>query len=449
MKSKSKTVYRPKMVVIGAGSIHFTRKVAVGMCKDAHFRGGTLSLVDINEGMLDVMGRLCNRIINETGANLALEITIDREIALKDADFVVLSFSNKGVDLWETETKIPAMYGVRQSSGDSIGPGGLFRSIRTIPAILEVARDIERICPDAWVFNYVNPTSVIGAALNRHTKLKKVLALCDGVLLPDSIHGLLKRAGVPAKHWREAEAKIGGINHFSWMTEFRLKKKNLMPALLQSIKKKPEAHASKGVEQILETYGWYALVGGHMVEFLPYFQGKGSNPEESYVNYVFPIDERRKWMKSFNEEIRRQVDGTESIDKLITETKPDLVIRIADSVIDNAGDSHFVNFPNKGNISNLPDNVMVELPAGIYSNHYKGEKFGEMPRVLRSWLLRILDVQELTLEAAMTGSRKALRQALIADPLTFSFEDADHVIDDLIRAEAEDLPPVWRRGGRI
>ncbi|NQU11333.1 hypothetical protein HQ590_11110 [bacterium] len=437
----------PKLVVVGAGSIFFTRAVAIGMGQDPLFRGGTLSLVDLNTEMLEVMRRLCERLVREIGADLTIEATPDRTVAFRNADFVVLSFSNKGVDLRETETVVPAKYGVRQSSGDSIGPGGLFRSIRTIPTILAVARDIERICPAAWVFNYVNPTTVIGGALNRCTKLK-TLALCDGVVLPDTLLRLLDRVGVPRKRLADVTMKIGGLNHFSWLTEFRLGKRDLMPRLLESLRKKPEEYASKAVEQILEAYGWYSLVGGHMPEFLPHFQGRGSSPQDSYVNYVFPIEERRKWMRSFNEEIRRQADGTEPVDNLIASTKPDLVIRIADSILENAGDRHFVNIPNRGYITNLPEQAIVEVPARIYAKRYQAERFGDLPPVLRSWLLRIIDVQELTLEAALTGSRAALRRALIADPLTMSFEDADRIINDLIRTEQEDLPPVWRNGGK-
>jgi len=434
---------KPKFVVVGAGSIFFTRAVAVGMCKDARFRGGTLSLVDVNPEALEVMTRLCRRIFDETGAGLTLEATTDRKVAFKDADFVVLSFSRRGVDLRETDTVIPAKYGVRQSSGDSIGPGGLFRSLRTVPAILEVARDMEAICPDAWAFNYVNPSTIMGGALNRCTKLKS-LAICDGVTLPDTLLGLLDRVGIPREAADEVTMKIGGINHFSWMTEFRYQGRDMMPDLLCSIKAHPEAYASKAVEQILETFGWYSLVGGHMVEFLPYYQGHGSNPAESYTNYIFEIDERRKWMREFNAEIRRQAAGEEPIDGLIRDTKPDLAIRLAGAVLDNAGERHFVNFPNRGHIANLPDEAIIELPAHIYADRFEGKIFGEMPPVLRSWMLRIIDTQELTLEAALTGSRQALRQALIADPMTVSIEDAEHIIDELLREEKDDLPEMWQ-----
>ncbi|MGD0092482.1 MAG: hypothetical protein ABSE73_21410 [Planctomycetota bacterium] len=226
---------KPKLVVVGAGSIFFTRAVAVGMCKDPRFRGGTLALVDVDPAMLDVMARLCRRIIAETGAELNLETAADRKAAFRNADFVVLSFSRRGVDLREVDTVIPARYGVLQSSGDSIGPGGLFRSIRTIPTVLGMARDMEALCPDAWVFNYVNPTTVIGGALNRHSKMR-TLAVCDGVVLPDTKLALLDRVGIPRGQAGEVAMKLGGINHFSWITEFRHGGKDLMPALRQSLK---------------------------------------------------------------------------------------------------------------------------------------------------------------------------------------------------------------------
>jgi alpha-galactosidase len=438
-----RSMAKPKLVIIGAGSIFFTRAVAIGMCGDPHYRGATLSLVDIDPEMLDVMRRLCQRIVAETGADLIIEATTDRREALVDADFVVLSFSLKGVDLRETETVIPANYGVIQCSGDTVGPGGLFRSIRSIPPVLEVARDIERICPDAWVFNYINPSPVIGAALNRYTKLK-VLALCDGVLLPDKKLELMQRTGVPASAVDDVHMKVGGINHFSWVTELRHGDRDLLPALLDSLRREPETYSSDAVAQLLEVFGVYSAIGGHMVEFLPYFQGRGLKPEESYVSHVFEIDERRKWMREFNEEIRQQADGAAPITQLIEKTRPDLVVRIANSILDDAGDIHYVNFPNAGNITNLPEGAMIELPARIYADRYEGEAFGDMPLVLRSWLLRIVDVQELTLQAAMTGDRQLLRQALVIDPLTVSIEDAEHIIDDLLAAEADDLPAVWR-----
>ena len=435
-----------KMVVVGAGSIFFTRALAIGLCKNPRYQGGTLSLVDVNPEMLDVMTRLCGRIVSATGADLRVEAHGDRKKALPGADFIVLCFSNKGVDLRETETKIPARYGIIQPSGDSIGPGGLFRSIRTIPTVLEVCRDIEAICPDAWVFNYINPSTVVGSAISRHTRLKS-MALCDAALYPETVEKVCGLAGLSLEERREATLRFGGLNHFCWLTEFRLGKRDLMPDLLAGVRGNPDPHAGRSVEQILDIFGWYATAGGHMVEFLPYFQGKGFEPSASYVTHVFPIDERRKWMKSFNEEIRRQADGTEPVDKLIAATKPDLVVRVADAMIDGGGETHFVNFPNRGHISNLPDGAVVELPATFGKDGFTPGIYGEMPPVLRSWLLRVIDAQELTLEAAMTGSRRALRHALMVDPLTFSFETADRVIDELIRAEGDDLPPMWRNGG--
>ncbi len=433
---------KPKFVIIGAGSIFFTRAIVIGMCKDPHYRSGTLALVDIDPDMLDVMRRLCERIIQECKADLTIEATTDRCDVLPGADFVVLSYSVKGVDLREVETVVPARYGVTQSSGDTTGPGGIFRALRSIPGVLTVARDIERLCPDAWVFNYINPTTLIGAALFRHTRLK-VLALCDGVLMPEKKIGLMNRVGLPVEADKEVVMKIGGLNHFSWVTEFRHGNRDLMPALHQSLREHPEDYANRAVMQILEIFGFYSAIGGHMVEFLPWFQGHGVNPDESYTLQVFEIDERRKWMKSFNEEIRAQADGTMPVSELIAKTKPDLAIRLANSVLDDDGAVHYVNFPNRGHITNLPDNAVIELPARIYADRYEADPFGPMPPVLRSWLLRVIDTQELALEAIRTQDRRLLRQALVADPLTVSIEDADHIIEALFEAEGDDIPDGW------
>jgi alpha-galactosidase len=434
----------PRFVIVGAGSIFFTRAVAVGMCRDAHYDGATLVLLDTNPAVLDTMTKVGRRIVERTGANLTIEATTDRARALAKADFVVLSFSVKGVDLREVETQIPARYGVLQSSGDTIGPGGLFRAIRTIPAVLQVARDIEALCPEAWVFNYINPAPVVTAAIWQTTKLRKVLSLCDGILMPEKKYELMQRVGLPREVADEVTFKIGGINHFSFVTEFSQTGQDLMPRLLQHLRDHPEQYASQAVEKILEVFGYYCAIGGHMTEFLPYFQGHGSNPQESYTNYLFQISERRKWMKEFHQEIEEQAAGTRSVDDLIDNTHPDLTIRIANSVLDDSGEAHHVTFPNHGHITNLPESTMVELMARVYRDRFEGEVFGDMPRVLRGWMMRVADVQELTLEAALSGDSRLLRQALAADPLTVSLEDTDHIIADLIAAEGDDIPPSFR-----
>jgi alpha-galactosidase len=265
-------------------------------------------------------------------------------------------------------------------------------------------------------------------------------------MLPDKKYELMERAGVPREQEAEVVMKVGGLNHFSWVTEFRRGGEDLMPRLLQSLKGRPETYASRAVERVLEVFGFYSAIGGHMVEFLPYFQGRGWRPEESYVCHVFEIQERRKWMRQFNEEIRRQASGEEPVTGLIAQTRPDLVIRIANSILDDSGGVHYVNFPNRGHITNLPEGAEVELPARIFADRYEGERFGDMPPVLRGWMLRVIDVQELTLQAAMTGDRGLLRQALAADPLTVSLEDAEHIMADLLAAEHDDLPGPWREG---
>lgn len=435
-------IENPKITIVGAGSIFFTRAVVIGMCQDDHYRGGVLALIDTDAEMLDVMHRLCLRIVDEMEADLEIQVSTDRCDVLPGSDFVVLSFSMKGVDLREVDTQIPAKYGVIQASGDTTGPGGMFRAMRSIPAVLEVARDIERLCPDAWVLNYINPTTQVGAALNRETNLK-VLALCDGVLLPDKKFEMMKRVSLPTEAEPDVTMKVGGINHFSWVTEFSHQQRDLMPDLLRSLKADPEVHANGATVQLLEIFGFYSAVGGHMIEFLPWFQGHGLHPEKSYTCEVFEIAERRKWMKSFNEEIRAQATGDMAIDALIAETRPDLAIRIANSVMDDSGDTHFANFPNNGHISNLPNEAMIELPIRMYADRFEADPFGPMPPLLRTWLLRVIEVQEMTLEAIRTYDRQLLRQALIADPMTVSIEDTDSILADLFEAERDDLPSEW------
>ena len=173
----------PKVVLIGAGSLFFGRQFIWEMAHSEILNKGAMALVDIDAKRLGKMMDMARLVIEKSGSPVKLEGSQDRLGVLKGADFVILSFANMGVHYRGIDCMISEKYGVGMCSGDTIGPGGIFRAMRELPVILEIAKDIERLCPDAWVINYINPTAVNGIGLMRHSKVKS-FALCDSLHMP-------------------------------------------------------------------------------------------------------------------------------------------------------------------------------------------------------------------------------------------------------------------------
>ena len=178
------SIQSPKVVVIGAGSLFFGREAIWQMTRSPHLNRGILSLVDTDPARLEKLGTLAEKVVAATGVELGIEVASDWKDALPGADFVVLSFAVDTVRYRGLDCEISAKYGLRMCSGDTIGPGGIFRAMRELPLIMDCAADIERLCPDAWVINYINPSTVNGIALFRYASQIKSIALCDSLHMP-------------------------------------------------------------------------------------------------------------------------------------------------------------------------------------------------------------------------------------------------------------------------
>ena len=181
---KKAEVQHPKVVIVGAGSLFFGRQAIWQMVHSPYLNEGTLALVDTDGERLEKMARLAEMVIADNHVPLALETSTERKEVLSGSDFVVISFADRSAKFRGIDCKVSEKYGIRMCSGDTIGPGGIFRTMRELPIILECARDIESICPDAWVINYINPTTVNGIGLRRYGPELKSFALCDSLHMP-------------------------------------------------------------------------------------------------------------------------------------------------------------------------------------------------------------------------------------------------------------------------
>ena len=187
-------IQKPKVVVIGSGSLFFGRQAIWQMVQSPQLNSGMLSLVDKDPQRMAKMGLLAEKVVAETGVNLKIEIASHWNDALPGADFVVLSFAADTVRYRGLDCQISEKYGIRMCSGDTIGPGGIFRAMRELPLIMECIADIERLCPEVWVINYINPSAVNGMAIARYARRVKSFALCDSLHMPKVKMRFAKRA---------------------------------------------------------------------------------------------------------------------------------------------------------------------------------------------------------------------------------------------------------------
>ena len=228
------------MVVVGAGSLFFGRQAIWQMGHSTHLNTGRLALVDSDPKRLDKTARLAEMVIADSNASLALEASTKWKDVLRGADFVVLSFANQSTLFRGIDCEVSERFGVRMCSGDTIGPGGIFRAMREFPVILECARDVESLCPNAWVINYINPTTVHGIGLKRFAPKLNSFALCDSLHMPHKIRRYAEWAGIvaPGEDYSDVvdrgfDLRIAGVNHFTWILKAEYNGRDVAPQIAE------------------------------------------------------------------------------------------------------------------------------------------------------------------------------------------------------------------------
>lgn len=456
------SVQHPKVVVIGAGSLFFGRQAIWQMVHSPLLSRGTLALVDTDPYRLDRMARLAEMVVAHNGVPLALEAANDWRDALSGADFVVLSFANQTVKHRGIDCAISEKYGIRMCSGDTIGPGGVFRAMREFPNILRCARDIEQLCPDAWVINYINPSAVHGIGLRRYAPKLKSFALCDSLHMPHVKRLYAKRGGVinsDAEFTPEIDAafdmRIAGVNHFTWMLKAEYAGRDVMPTIADTIRQAAATEGDGGDigakalfnntigHMLYEVFGYVPVCVAHTKEYLPYFQGLGRLPERVPPLSIWETEDRYER----HAEMWRQVDGFVSGATPIAEFDrlmgPDHATDVIENMVGNLGKPFYINTINQGAVTNMSDDAFLELLCDIDMEGPRPRPVGEMPRGLRGLQEVVLDTHELTAEAVATCNPALLRRALLTDPLVNSIADADALIKELLDAEREALPACW------
>ncbi|MGO4180941.1 glycoside hydrolase family 4 [Paenibacillus sp. TAF43_2] len=455
-------VSQPKVVIIGAGSLFFGRQSIWQMVHSKYLNNGTLSLVDTDEEKLSKMVRLAEMVAKENNVSLKVEGSTNRRQVLKGADFVVLSFAEDTVKYRGIDCQVSLKYGIRMCSGDTIGPGGIFRAMRELPVIMECAKDIEELCPDAWVINYINPSTVHGIALSRYAPKLKSFALCDSHHMPNKKAYYAIRAGIIQDQSefkeeidRKFDFRVAGVNHFTWLLKAEYDGKNVMAPIAEALRRSAGTENNGGdrgakalyndaiTYELYNIFGYIPTCTAHTKEYVRYWQGLGKTEDAIPPLSIWETEDRYKR----HEEMWRQVDdfvtGKNPIADYMKSFGPDHATDIIENMVGNLNKRFFINTLNNGAVTNMNNDSFLELLSEVSMDGIKPLHMGEMPRGIRGMQELVLDTHELTAEAVVERSFTKLRRAMMTDPLVNSIHDADLIIKELLEKEREIIPEYW------
>ena len=460
---KRSRTQHPKVVVIGAGSLFFGRQAIWQMVHSPHLQGGTLGLVDTDPVRLRKMAKLAQMVAEANGVPLRVEASTDRRQVLPSADFVVLSFADRSVKFRGIDCAVSEKYGIRMCSGDTIGPGGIFRTLREFPKILECVRDIDRLCPEAWVINYINPTAANGIGLRRYAPHLKSFALCDGLHMPHVKRRYALRAGIIRKDAeftpqvdRQFDLRIAGVNHFTWMLKAEYRGRDVMPAIAEQLRQdaaretdggdagaKAKFNSSIGYA-LFQAFGRIPTCVGHTKEYVRFWQGLGKTAEPIPPLTLWETEARYQRHAEMWAQVDAFLSGKTPIAQYMTTLGPDHATDIIENMVGGLKKPFYVNTANRGAVTNMADDAFLELLCDV--DLKKGpvpRPVGEMPRGIRALEEQVLDTHELTAKAAVTCDREILRRAMLTDPMVSSLADTDRIIAQLLKAEKSALPKKW------
>lgn len=452
----------PKVTVIGAGSLFFGRQAIWQMVHSPHLNSGTLALIDTDPERLRKLEKLARMVVAETGVALKIEASADRRAVLAGSDFVVLSFARDTVRYRGLDTVISEKYGIRMCSGDTIGPGGVFRAMRELPVILDCARDVEELCPDAWVINYINPSTVNGMALARFAPRVKSFALCDSLHMPHVKNAYARRANLigeteqlTLEQDQRFDLRIAGVNHFTWVLKAEYDGRDVMADIGETIRQKAATETDGGDQgakavhnnaigyRLFQMFDKVPACVAHTKEYVRFWQGHGVTKEDIPELALWETEARYARHSEMWEQIDGFISGATPIADYMKTFGPDHATDIIENMVGGLGKPFYINTLNNGAVSNMADDAFLELLCDVDMNGPHPRPVGEMPRGLRAMQEIVLDTHELTAEAVALGDRALLRRALLTDPLTNSIGDTEALIEELMQAERDIIPQHW------
>lgn len=433
-----------KVTFIGAGSFGFTRGLVRDLLTFPELADCTISLMDIDPERLEFAHQAVRKIVAQGNYPAKVEAHLDRKAALEGADAVLCTILASPLEVWRNDIEIPKKYGVDTNIGDTRGPSGVFRALRTIPAMLDICRDMERYCPDAYFLNYTNPMVMLCRAIQRETTVKTV-GLCHSVQGTASM--LAKWIGAPME---EITYLCAGINHQSFYLEYKWNGKDAYP-LLREAMDKPEIYNEEIVRnEMFKHLGYYVTESsGHNSEYNAWFRkrpdliekycihGTGWNPGE-YAYIIHAYEQRQdNWRKETEEWLAR--DEPINLKRGNEYAAPILNALIGDGTIYEFNG----NVANKDLIDNLPPDCCVEVPVLASKRGFDSIKVGKLPPQCAALVNISANNEEMAVEGCLTGNPELIFHSLCYDPLTsavLSLEEIRQMTREMFAANEGYLP---------
>jgi alpha-galactosidase len=441
----------PKIVIVGGGSFAWGPLFVRDLLVAPALGGARIVLHDVDPQALALVQRLGKRMVERLGRG-CVEQTLDLDEALAGADFVILTITTGGLEAMRHDVEIPEQYGVYQSVGDTVGPGGLLRGLRNIPVVVDLARRMERLCPGAWLLNYTNPMTVLCRAVTRTSRIRTI-GLCH------EWHGVRKTLsaafGVLEGDW---QPRIVGINHLIWLLGLQVGGEDYMPRLhtlaaeLLAAGEVAAGREDDGARstvdrgmvkaRLLQLYGALPAAGDrHVAEFFPFFLGEAAERGRKWGIKRTPIEERYAWRAEAQEKIEQLLEDDAALDKTLAKRSGEAADAIIAALARDGRYAGIMNLPNRGQAPNLPPEVVVETLGVIEGGVAAGLPAGDVPPAIQAILLRHIANQELTVEAALTGSHTLALQALLGDALCPpDLHTAERMLDEMFEANRRYLP---------
>jgi alpha-galactosidase len=424
----------PKVAYVGAGSAEFAARLIGDITLIPGIEGGTFALIDVDAERLDVARRITEKIVEVSGKDWAVVASTEREEVLAGSDYVINSIEVAGVACVDFDYDIPLKYGVDQCIGDTIGPGGIFKALRTGPAWLEIVADVQRLAPGALILNYTNPMSILTLAAARASDLP-VVGLCH------SVQGTSKQlAGYLGVPYDELHWKCAGINHNAWFTVLKRDGEDMYPRLRERARD-PEIYEQDPVrfETMLHLGAFVTESSGHFSEYVPYFRKRpdlvakymraGYRGESGFYARNWPT-----WRDAKMGPVRAMLSGEAPIRLSRTHEYASYIVEAIE--LDRPVEI-FGNVTNEGWIDNLPGGN-VEVACRVDRDGLQPLPFGPLPEQLAGLNRAHMAVHELVVQALLERDREKARLALMLDPLTAavcSLEEISRLFDEMWAAE--------------
>lgn len=428
-----------KVAIIGAGSLVFTKQFLNDMFGTPCMEGSTYYLMGPTMWKLEKMKVYADQIIEKNGIDATIVCTTDRREALRGADFVVTVFYIGGNRAFGYDVEIPQKYGIKQCIGDSMGPGGFFSLFRQVPVMLEIGKEMDELCPNAYVLNYVNPMGAMCTAISRGTNMKAV-GLCHGVQTTMDL--ISAYTGVPKD---EIDYVNAGINHMDWFLKLEHNGKDLYPILKENMEK-PEYYKNEKVRgEVMRQCGYFMTESsGHLSEYLPWFR-KNEKALNTYCDEHMFGGETGAYLK-FKRMIQEKFKATDVLSIESGELEPrskEYCSYIMEAIITGKPFKFSGNVPNHGFITNLPSNATVEVPVFADKEGFHPTYIGDLPKQCAAMNMSNITAQDLAADAAIKGDIELAFWAIAMDPLTSAvctLKEIRDMVNEMFLAEKEWLP---------